>query len=109
MPTSKFFRAILLPLLLSWAALGCSGGGGGGGATVADFCMQYAAAICQIASTPCGLSMDTCTTYQTGQCTALQNAATTGTKRIFTPGNTGDCISKLKAAYSSTNPISAST
>lgn len=108
MTTSKFFRAGLLPLLVSVAALGCSSGGGGGGSTVSDFCKNYAAAICQIAVNPCGLDMDTCLTYQTGQCTALQNRATTNTKRIFTSGNTGDCINKLKAAYGSTNPISAS-
>ena len=71
--------------------------------------LQYAAAICQIAVNPCGLSMDTCTTYQTGQCTAMNTAAITGTHRVFTPGNIGDCINKLKSAYGSTNPISSST
>jgi hypothetical protein len=109
MTTSKLSRAALLPLLLPLASLGCSGGGSGGGSTLSDFCKQYADAYCQIAVNPCGLSMDTCTTYQTGQCMTMATTATTGTKRIFTPGNTGDCINKIKAAYGSTNPISSST
>lgn len=109
MTTSKFFRAALLPLLLPLAALGCSGGGSGGSSTVQDFCTQYAAAYCQIAVNPCGLSMDTCTTYQTGQCMAMAATAMKGTKRIFTAGNTQDCINKIKSAYGSTNPISSAT
>ncbi|HLK91833.1 MAG TPA: hypothetical protein VKZ18_18220 [Polyangia bacterium] len=106
---SKHFRAARLALLLPLVTLGCSGGGSGSPQTVADFCTNYANAICQIATTPCGLTMDACTTYQTGQCMAMATAATTGTKRIFTPGNTGDCINKLKSAYGSTNPITPAT
>jgi hypothetical protein len=107
MTTSKFSSAGLLPLLLS-AVLGCSSGGGGS-STLSDFCKQWADAYCQIAVNPCGLSMDTCTTYQTGQCMAKASMYTTGSKRIFTPGNTGDCINKIKSAYGSTNPISSAT
>jgi hypothetical protein len=109
MTASKYFRAARFALLLPLVTLGCSGGGSGSPETLTQFCSDYAAAICQIAVNPCGLSMDACTTYQTGQCMAMASAATTGTKRVFTPGNTGDCINKLKSAFGSTNPITPAT
>jgi hypothetical protein len=102
---AKLSRTVLHALLLPLVALGCSGGGSGSPQMVSDFCKQYADAICQIATT-CGITMDTCTTYQQAQCTAMAIAATeTPSKRVFTPGNTGNCISKLKSAYGGSTPV----
>ena len=103
MKTLKFLGAAVLPLLM---LAGCGGGGSSTPTTVSDFCNQYAAAVCQI---NCGPPMASCVTYQTGVCQTLAAQATAGGKRIFNSSNMGDCISKLKAAYGSTNPITPST
>jgi hypothetical protein len=100
----KFLGATVLPLLLF---AGCSGGSSAP-STTADFCTQYAAAICQI-STNCGVPLATCTSHQESVCEATAASATSDGMRVFTPGNVGDCIGKLKAAYGSTNPITPST
>lgn len=92
--------ALLLPLV----ALGCSGGGGGGTQTATDFCMQYAQDVCQI-STVCGITAATCATYQAGLCQSMATAAMADGKRVFTPGNTGNCLDKVKSAYGATNPL----
>jgi hypothetical protein len=98
---TALFRLLLLPLV----ALGCSGGGGGSPQMVSDFCKDYADAVCQIA-VGCGVTMDTCTAYQTTVCTGLATKATASpSKRVFTPANTGACISKLKSAYGGTSPV----
>jgi hypothetical protein len=105
MKPAKLLRTALFPLLLPLVALGCSGGGSGGTQTTADFCKQYADAVCQIA-TACGITMDTCTAYQQSQCEAKATMATAApSKRVFTPGNTGNCIGKLNSAYGASTPI----
>ncbi len=102
MKTLKFLGAAVLSLLMF---AGCKGGGSGGPETTADFCTQYADAVCQIA-TACGITMTTCTAYQESQCEALAATATAApSKRVFTPANTGQCISKLKAAYGASAPL----
>ena len=105
MKTLKFLGATVLPLLLF---AGCKGGGSSAPPTTADFCTQYAAAICQI-STNCGVPLATCTAHPESVCEALAASATADGMRVFTPGNVSDCINKLHAAYSSTNPITPST
>jgi hypothetical protein len=105
MKTLKFLGAAVLPLLLF---AGCKGGGSGGPATTADFCTEYATAVCQIA-TNCGVPLATCTAHQESVCTAMAASATADGMRVFTPGNVGDCINKLNAAYGSTSPITPST
>ena len=99
---AKFSRTALGALLLPLLALGCSGGGSGSPQMPSDFCKQYADAICQIA-VACGVTADTCTTYQQQQCVAMAPPATS--KRVFTPANTGNCIGKLKSAYGASTPI----
>jgi hypothetical protein len=99
----KFLAAAVLPLLLF---AGCKGGGSSTPTTVTDFCGQYAAAVCQI---NCGPPLATCTTYQEGVCQTMAAQATADGKRIFNTNNMGDCINKIKAAFSSTNPITPST
>lgn len=99
----KFLGAAVLPLLLF---VGCKGGGSSTPATVSDFCSQYADAVCQI---NCGPPMTTCVTYQEGVCQTMANQAIGGGKRFFTSSNMGDCINKIKSAFSSTNPITPST
>ena len=102
MKTLKFLGAAVLPLLMF---AGCKGGGSGGPATADDFCTQYADAVCQIA-TSCGITMTTCTAYQKSQCEALATTSTAAPgKRVFTPANTGGCISKLNAAYGASAPL----
>ena len=103
MKTLKFLGATVLPLLLF---AGCKGGGSSTPTTVDDFCSQYADAVCQI---NCGPPMTTCVTFQEGLCHTFQAQATAGGKRIFNASNMGDCIGKIKAAFSSTNPITPST
>ncbi|HSY41510.1 MAG TPA: hypothetical protein VLA79_18355 [Polyangia bacterium] len=105
MKTLKFLRAVL-PVLTPFLLLSCKGGGSSTPTTVDEFCSQYADAVCQI---NCGPPMTTCVTYQTGVCNTLKDQALAGGKRFFTASNMGDCISKIKAAYSSTNPITPST
>ncbi len=105
MKTLKFLGAAVLPLLMF---AGCKGGGSGGPATTDDFCMQYTAAICQIA-TNCGVPLAHCTAQQMAECETMAASATADGMRVFTPSNVGDCIGKLKAAYGSTNPITPST
>jgi hypothetical protein len=105
MKTLKFLGAAVLPLLMT---AGCGGGGSSAPPTTADFCTQYAAAVCQIAAN-CGVPMATCTTHQESVCQAMAASATAGGLRVFTPGNVNDCIGKVKAAYGSTNPITPST
>jgi hypothetical protein len=107
MKTLKFLGAAVLSLLMF---AGCKGGGSGAPATVADFCTQYADAVCQVTSTTCvGISMANCATYQESVCTTLANQAMADGKRIFAPGNVGDCINKVKAAFGSTAPITPTT
>jgi hypothetical protein len=103
MKTLKFLGATVLPLLLF---AGCKGGGSSTPTTVTDFCTQYADAVCQI---NCGPPMTTCVSYQEGVCQTMANQAIVGGKRIFNSNNMGDCIGKIKAAYSGTNPITPST
>ena len=91
----KKVRAWSVVVLL--AAAGC-GGGGGSSSTVADFCSQYATNMCGIAST-CGIQPTACVTYQTSQCMTFANAAVASGKRMYTPGNTSNCLNKIKAAY----------
>jgi hypothetical protein len=55
------------------ALVGCKGSGSGGPTTTADFCEQYAEAVCQI-STSCGVTATSCETYQQGLCTASAGA-----------------------------------
>lgn len=83
--------------------VGCKGSGSGGPATTSDFCMQYAEALCQV-TVPCGASMSTCVTYQESQCTASATAATTGTKRMYVPGNAAACINAVSAAFGGAHP-----
>jgi hypothetical protein len=98
---TALFRLLLLPLV----ALGCSGGGGGSPQTSADFCKQYADAVCQIA-VGCGVTMDTCTANQLQVCEAKATTATAApSKRVFTAANVGNCIGKVKSAYSGTSPV----
>ena len=105
----KVLGAVILPLPLALFA-GCKGGGSGSPATVADFCTQYADAVCQITTTTCvGVTMASCTTFQEGVCTTLATQAMADGKRIFAPANQQDCINKVKAAFSSTNPITPTT
>ncbi len=105
MKPAKLLRTALFPVLLPLVALGCSGGGSGGPSTTADFCMNYANAVCQIA-TACGVTTATCTAYQQSQCEALATKATTAPSlRVYTPANTNDCINKLNAAYGASTPI----
>ena len=68
-----------------------------------DFCSQYADAVCQIAT--CGPLPATCTAYQKSVCETLASQATAGGKRMFTPNNMGDCLSKLNSAYKRQQPI----
>jgi hypothetical protein len=103
MKTLKFLGAAVLPWLL---LAGCKGGGSSTPTTVSDFCSQYADAVCQI---NCGPPMTTCVTFQEGVCQTLATQATAGGKRFFTAANMNDCISKIKAAFGSTNPITPST
>ena len=105
MKTLKFLGAAVV--LLSMSA-GCGGGGSGAPATTADFCTQYAAAVCQI-SANCGVPLATCTAHQESVCQAMAASATADGMRVFTPGNVGDCINKVHAAYGSTNPITPAT
>jgi hypothetical protein len=99
---TKLSHRALYPLLLPLVALGCKGGGSGSPEMASDFCKQYADAICQIA-TACGISMETCTATQQQQCVMMEPPATS--KRVFTPANTGNCISKVNAAYGASTPI----
>jgi hypothetical protein len=103
----KRLNGLAAALLLLWLG-GCKGGGSGGPSTVTDFCSQYADEVCQIATT-CAVPMTTCLTYEEGVCQTLATTATSGGKRVYTPGNAGDCLNKLKSAYASTNPITPET
>jgi hypothetical protein len=84
--------------------VGCKGGGSGGPSTTADFCTQYADAICQIAS-GCGASMSGCVTYQEAQCAMNAARATSNGKRVYTPGNASACINAVSSAYGGSNPV----
>ena len=88
--------------------VGCKGGGSGGPATTSDFCMQYADAICQVA-TPCGVSTTGCVTFQESQCAQRATGATTGTQRVYVPGNAAACINSVHSAYSGTQAITPPT
>jgi hypothetical protein len=88
--------------------VGCKGGGSGGPATPAEFCIQYAEAVCQIA-TPCGVTPETCTNFQQSLCTANSTQAMADIKRTYNVGNAQDCINKVKAAYGSSSPITPPT
>ena len=103
----KVLGAIILPVALFG---GCKGSGSGAPETVADFCTQYADAVCQITSTTCvGVPLTTCTTYQESVCTTFASHATADGRRIFAPGNVADCVAKVKAAFASTAPITPAT
>jgi len=95
-------------VLVALAIGGCGGGGSSGPASAPEFCIQYAAAVCQIA-TPCGVTPTTCTNFQESQCTASSAQAMADSMRTYNPGNAQDCISKVKAAFGSTGPITPST
>jgi hypothetical protein len=84
--------------------VGCKGGGSSGPSMAADFCTQYAEAICQI-STSCGVTATSCETYQQGLCTASAATAMADGKRTYSPANAQDCINKVKAAYGGTSPL----
>jgi hypothetical protein len=91
------------------SVVGCGGGGSGKPMTTADFCMQYADAICQIADMQCGLSTASCASYQMGQCMANAASVTASGKRTFTPANVSACVNAVKSAYGSTQTIVPST
>src|SRR5580692_1623497 len=86
------------------ALVGCKGSGSGGPTTTADFCEQYAEAVCQI-STSCGVTATSCETYQQGLCTASAATATADGKRTYSAANAQDCINKTKAAFGGTSPL----
>ena len=85
----------------------CKDSGSGGPATVADFCSEYAAAICQVADS-CGTSKASCETKQQGECSAGASLADDG-RRHYTAANAPDCIKKLTAAYGSSTLITPTT
>ena len=91
----KTFRALCAVVL--FGLLGC-GGGGSNPPTAADFCAQYAKAVCGISSA-CAITTASCELYQTGQCMTMATAAVAGGKRVFAPGNMNNCLNKVKAAY----------
>jgi hypothetical protein len=103
----KVLGAIILPVALF---AGCKGSGSGAPETVADFCAQYADAVCQVTTTSCvSVPLASCTANQEAVCTSLANQAMADGLRKFAPANVGDCIGKVKAAFSSNNPITAAT
>jgi hypothetical protein len=84
--------------------LSCNADGPG---QVADFCAEYAAAICQVATT-CGASTASCQAYQQAQCTTIAAQSIDGRRR-YTSQNVPNCINQLKAAYGSSAPITPAT
>jgi hypothetical protein len=87
--------------------VGCGGGGGGKTLTEADFCMQKAAAECQVTSI-CLTSMSLCTMQRQTACMMFAADAKASGKRVFVPGNVSDCINKTTSAYKKTSPITPS-
>ncbi len=94
----KTFRALCAVAL--FGVLGC-GGGGSSPPTSADFCKQYATAVCGI-SAACAITTASCEAYQATQCNAAAATAVGGGKRVFQPGNMNNCLNKVKAAYNGT-------
>jgi hypothetical protein len=97
----KTFRALCAAVV--FGVVGC-GGGGSSPPTSADFCTQYAKAICGISSA-CGITTVSCEMYQAGRCNAAAAVAVSGGKRVFAPGNMNNCLNKVKAAYNGTTLI----
>jgi hypothetical protein len=88
-----------------FVSIGCGGGGGSSGpATSADFCMQYAQDVCGI-SASCAITQTACVSYQQGLCNKFAADAIAGGVRVFTPGNTSNCLNKVKSAYTGTGVI----
>lgn len=104
MPSRTFTRAAVLAVAL---VISCKSDGSG---KVADFCSEYAAAICEVAAT-CGASTASCQAYQQGQCMTMAEQAISGGAglRRYAAQNTPKCINQLKAAYGSSAPITPAT
>jgi len=83
---------------------GCGGGGGGKPTTESDFCAQKADAECQVTD-QCVTTKDACKAQRMTMCTAFVADAKASKKRVFVPGNIGNCINKTKNVYSKTAPI----
>ncbi|MES1206185.1 MAG: hypothetical protein ABUS79_09635 [Pseudomonadota bacterium] len=86
-----------------FGVMGC-GGGGSSTPTSADFCTQYAKAVCGISSA-CAITAASCEMYQAAQCNTAAAAAVAGGKRVFAPGNMNNCLNKVKAAYNGSTII----
>lgn len=97
----KTFRALCAVAL--FGVLGC-GGGGSSPPTSADFCKQYATAVCGI-SAACAITIASCEAHQAAQCNAAAAIDVGGGKRVFQPGNMNNCLNKVKAAYNGTTII----
>jgi len=97
MTRRKLARVAVTASLLA----GC-GGGGGKQTTEADFCAQKAAAECQVTGR-CVSDMTMCLSQRMDACTQFAADAKASGKRVFVPGNVGDCINKTKSIYAKAN------
>ncbi len=93
-------RAVTITGLLA----GCGGGGAAKQPTEGDFCAQKADAECQVTDR-CVTDKDACKADRVAVCTAFVAEAKSNGKRVFVAGNISACISKTKAVYAKTSPI----
>ena len=100
MTRRKLAKVAVIASLLA----GCGGGGGGKPTTESDFCAQKADAECQVTD-QCVTTKDACKAQRMTMCTAFVADAKASKKRVFVPGNIGNCINKTKNVYSKTAPI----
>src|SRR6266498_480235 len=86
---------------------GCGGGGSSKPLTESDFCSQKADAECQVTD-QCVTEKDACKAKRMTTCTAFVAQAKASGKRVFVPGNIGNCINKTKNVYAKTTEITPS-
>jgi hypothetical protein len=86
--------------------LAACGGGSSKQQTVSDFCMQYAAAVCNVTAA-CGSvpSTATCEATEMANCNSSASMATQPGVRVFTAGNVSSCISMTTSIYKQNTPI----
>src|SRR5437899_5019588 len=90
--------------LLGTVVAGCGGGGSSKPLTVADFCDQKATQECQIVSRCAPLTQADCKAQRTALCMQFATASQTA-PRVFTAGNVGRCIDKVKSVYAQASAI----